>query len=415
MDYRGRQEKMQPGELAELANEFGLTEAHVRTVIEVETAGKAFNSVGWPYFLFEPHKYYQNVPKSKLAEAIKQGLAYPTWKGPGSYPKTPQLRVQQFLKAAALDETAAIKSASWGLGQIMGSECLEAGYNSPQEMLQAFMDSEANQVRGMLNLIKHRKLDRVLLQFPNMEACHAFARKYNGAAYAKNNYHNKLHDAYVRLSKKLDIHATTEKADDGSIRFGDKDDTPNGPVYTLQKRLRDLGYSLKVDGDFGGGTRAAVLAWKANEGIDTSSPDMSLADLEMLKQSSPMPIPQERATATVEDVKPISPIVQKTSLGQKILAWLGLGSAGVGVLGTGQEQGGSLLDKAQDAADKASQARGVWDSFNGLLGESGILTVLKLMYEWRFPLLLVAVVVGFVMLRRIQADRVEMHRRAEIG
>lgn len=413
MQYTGAAIKLRPGELDELAGHYGLREAHLRTVIEVETSGKGFNSAGWIEFLFEPHRFYANLKKQpdKLKQAIAEGCAYPTWRGPGSYPKTLQLRIQQFLRAAAIDETAAIKSASWGLGQIMGEECVEIGYPSPQAMLIAFADSERNQVEGMLKLCKHRGIDKDLLRFPEMDACKHFALRYNGVGYARNNYHIKLHDAFVRWSGRELSKGTTDPMADGSLGFGEHDaETRGGPIWQMQQRLKDLGYSVLVDGKFGAGTRSVVLAWKANEGIDTSSSDMSSTDLEMLKRSNPMPIAAQRATATVEDIKPSSPIVQKTSLGKKILAWFGVGSGVVGATGSS-----GILEQAQDLTDKANQAKGILGSIKEFLGDTGLATLLQFVYEWRFPLLLVVFVVAFVIFNQIQKARLEMHRRAEVG
>jgi len=280
MNYEGKKVPLAPGQLASIAAEYGLAEAHVRTVMQVETAGHAYNSVGWPDFLFEPHKFYQNIPKAKLQTAIDEGLAYKSWKGPGSYPKTPALRVEQFLKAAALDETAAIESASWGLGQILGSECEEAGYPTPQAMLQAFMDSEEAQIRGMLNLIKHRGLDKDLRNFPNMAACRHFALRYNGAAYAKNNYHVKLQSAFNRLMSTTP-HLVPAKPLDETIHYGDQ----NENVRSMQKILISLGYDLGrggADADYGPATRRAVMDWKAKNGIP-SSPDVIPSELARMK------------------------------------------------------------------------------------------------------------------------------------
>src|SRR3981081_4575097 len=38
-------------------------------------------------------------------------------------------------------------------------------------------------------------------------------------------------------------------------------------VQTLQQRLSDLGYSLTVDGNFGPGTRGAVVAFQGASGL----------------------------------------------------------------------------------------------------------------------------------------------------
>jgi hypothetical protein len=58
------------------------------------------------------------------------------------------------------------------------------------------MDSEANQVRMMVNFIKSAKL---LTAIQNHDWA-AFARGYNGPAYAKNAYDVKLAAAYERFS-----------------------------------------------------------------------------------------------------------------------------------------------------------------------------------------------------------------------
>lgn len=415
MKYIGQASKLQLGELAEIAHSFGLEEAHLKTVIAVETSGKGFNSAGWVEFLFEPHKFYQNVPKTRLAEAIKQGLAYPTWRGPGSYPKTLQLRIQQFQKAAAMDETAAIKSASWGLGQIMGTECVEAGYPTPQAMLEAFAESEGNQVRGMCSLIKHRGLDRDLHNFPDMAACRHFALRYNGKLYEKNNYHNKLHDAYVRFAGAQQIRGSLDPMEDGTLAFGEQDrEKSGGPIWRAQEQLKALGYALRVDGNFGPGTRAAVLAWKANNDMDTSSKDLHPADLEFLKISPPMPVAAERENATVADLKPESSIIRESSSGKTILGW----STGItGAASLASESG--ILEHGQDALEKAQHATGILSSIkytiSGILGDTGISSIIKIIVEYRFLILVAVAIGGFIIMNRVQKKRLEMHQKAEIG
>jgi hypothetical protein len=415
MEYGGSETRLRSGEMSAVAKEFGLSEAHARTVVEVETSGKGYDSLGEVAFLFEPHKFYANVKgdKPKLQKAIQQGLAYPSWKGPGSYPKTPALRWQQFQKAAQMYETAAIKSTSWGLGQIMGSEFAECGYDSPQEMLTAFYKSEAEQLRAMFRLIKARKLDRELKNFPQEQACRNFARRYNGALYEKNKYHTKLADAYRRWSARLkqskeEVIPVEEDRDD-TLRVGDYDKTADGPVRKMQQMFEDKGYSLAVDGKFGPGTRATVLAWKGNEGLPLT-PDMSPSDIIALMKSGPMPVAEERANATVADLKPKSTIIQQTSLGQKVLGWTGAGTAAV----SGLDASG-VLDTAQANMDKVSQAKGVFVSVRETLTDLGIADLLVTVAQWKFEILLVSAVVGFFIVRYIQKKRLEMHQKAEVA
>lgn len=285
MEQIGVGKRLQPGELATLAESVGLTEAHIRTVMDVETSGKGYDSLGWVEFLFEPHIFFREVNKQKLALATSKGYAYPNWRGPGSYPKTPQLRHDQFTGAYELDASAALRSASWGLGQVMGYECYEAGYDSPQKMVTAFAESEANQVKAMINLIVKRGLDRDLLRFPDIEACRHFALRYNGAGYEKNDYHHKLQAAYLKEKSRTDTLGTVVSAPqpkgDAAIKFGDTGDA----VKDMQKALIAAGYKIDADGDYGNKTKTAVLMWKQLHELDATSSDMSQQDLALLKQA----------------------------------------------------------------------------------------------------------------------------------
>lgn len=429
MKYDGTKLRLQPGDIAEITRPYGLTEAHARTVIEVETAGKGYNSIGQVEFLFEPHKFYQNLPKEKLQVAIQTGLAYPKWKGPGSYPKTVALRWAQFQKAVELDETAAIKSASWGLGQIMGSEHKECDYVSPQAMLTAFYQSEKEQVKAMMVLCHHRGLDKDLKNFPDIAACRHFALRYNGAAYEKNNYHNKLHDAYVRWSSRLKtveagthpiVAAVQPRADaipehemqDNTFRVGDHDEEErDGPIWKMQETFKEKGYSLQIDGKFGPGTRAVVVSWKANQNMATITPDMSVHDRDMLATSGPMPVPAERANTTIADLKESSTIVQKSSLGKKLLG----GTVGPLVVGQLADSGG-LLDNAQSTMDKAQQAKGIFTQARELVVvNSGIGDLLHTILQYKFEIMVVVAVVGFILYHLIEKRRVEMHQNAEVA
>ena len=407
MEYSGSAIRLQPGDIANVATLINIPEAALRSVIEVETSGKGFDSSGHPIFLFEPHKFYQNVSKQLLAEAIKQGLAYPRWKGPGSYPKTPALRWQQFQKAVALDETAAISSASWGLGQIMGSEYNEAGYTSPQELLVAFCESELNQVQGMANLIQARGLDADLRGFPDMVHCRHFALRYNGKAYEKNNYHNKLHDAYNRWAARLGMPSQAHGKGDvtDGLRIGDRGDE----VKSAQQTLKDKGYSLKVDGVFGGGTRTAVLAWQANNNRATTgylSPD----DLAVLPSSPPMIVQAERANAKVADLKKDSSIIRQSSTLKKLIG----GSVGsLGILQSADSTG--VLDTTQSYVDKAQQASGMISTLRQMATDSGVAGIIHTVLEYKFLIVCVVAVVGFFIVSNIQRKRLEMHQKAEIG
>lgn len=382
--------------------------AAVRAVMEVETSGSGFDSMGHVSFLFEPHRFYAEIKSNKtlLNEAVRTGLAYPSWKGPGSYPKTPQLRWEQFQRACDLDETAAIRSASWGLGQIMGSEYDEAGYSSPEEMVEAFTRSEDEQIMGMARLCKARNLDIQMRKFPDITACRNFALRYNGKGYEKNKYHTKLQSAYNRWVAREQTPAPIV-ADDGILRVGSTGDR----VKALQRTLKDKGYTIVglVDGKFGKDTRDAVNAWKADSGrsLDGQMDQEDLLDLDNSPKRAPDP---ERVETTADDLKDNSSIVRDTSTSKQIAGYVG----GAVLTSAGADQSG-LLDKAQDAADKAERVHGLWGTVKEFLGDTGIADLLQFLSDYKFPILLAAFGILVVYMIKIQKARVEMHQNREVA
>lgn len=403
MQYRGSALKLAPGDVKRCSDAIRVDEAALRAVIEIETGNRAgFLSDGRPMILFEPHLFYKEVSGAKRTRALREGVAKATWGGPGSYPKTHAAVWAQYMKAAAIDETAAIRSTSWGLGQVLGSNYKVAGYNSPQEMVSAFCESELNQLGGMCNFMIHNNLVEHMRRFPSLEHCAAFARIYNGPSYAKNNYHTKLRDAYNRWSKKLSLPIHKE---DGILRIGDT----GSQIKAMQQKLKDLGYSILVDGKFGTGTRATILAWKANEGLSLT-PEMSPEDLRVLEHSSPMPIAEERATATVKDLKESSTIVADTS---NLKTGVTIGGTVVGGAQIADSVG--LLDRAQEVTDKAYQARTIFDTAKETLSDLGVSRLLTFVSDHAVVILIACLLIGWFVINRIQKNRLEMHRKAEIG
>ena len=185
-------------EIARIAKEEGFQEDILRAVLEVESAGRGFDSKGRLRILFEPHIFYREINAPSIrAQAVQAGLAYRNW-GTSRYPKDPY---DWFNPAFKLDPIAAMKSASVGLGQIMGFNHVAAGFDSVGAMWESFKVSEANQLRGMVRFIISEGLDDEL----RAKDWRAFARGYNGPAYEKNKYHTKLAAAYDKWVKIPDI------------------------------------------------------------------------------------------------------------------------------------------------------------------------------------------------------------------
>ena len=58
--------------------------------------------------------------------------------------------------AISLDRDAALQSASWGLGQIMGMNFQAAGFDSAEDMVTAMVESEDRQLLASAKFIKRQ-------------------------------------------------------------------------------------------------------------------------------------------------------------------------------------------------------------------------------------------------------------------
>ena len=193
MNFRGAAKRLEDLDLPRIGHAIGVGEDEIHAVIDVESSGSGFDGQGRPKMLFEPHVFWRNLSGAKRAAAVAQGLAYPNWK-PGAYPKDSYPRLLQAMK---IDETAALKAASWGLGQILGENHRKAGYATVQDMVAAFVEDEDAHLAAMVAFIKATGLADELRRHDWA----GFARGYNGARYADHGYHTRLAAAYAKWAR----------------------------------------------------------------------------------------------------------------------------------------------------------------------------------------------------------------------
>jgi hypothetical protein len=214
--FRGNARKLEDLDLPRIGKEIGVGEDVIHMLIEVETRGTGFDKQKRVIMLFEPHIFDKMLRKDpeKRQRARSQGLAYPEW-GTRKYPKDSYPR---FLEACEIDETAAYASCSWGLGQIMGMNHKMAGYRSPQAMVEAFAESEANQLDAMVEFAKAANIDDDLAVIDQIlrsgrqvtpQDCIPIARGWNGSGFAKHNYHGRLAAAANKWHRIKDTPFTT--------------------------------------------------------------------------------------------------------------------------------------------------------------------------------------------------------------
>ncbi|HEV7575713.1 MAG TPA: N-acetylmuramidase family protein [Caldimonas sp.] len=164
--------------------------AAIKAVADVETPGRAFDTLGRPLILFERH-YFSRLTSARFDLDHARVSA----KRSGGYTRAAEYgRLEE---AYALDADAALRSASWGRFQIMGDNFIAAGFTSAPELVKAMTRSEEAQLMAFVHFVRS---DEAMANALHKHDWAGFARRYNGKGYKKNLYDTKLTDAYARFS-----------------------------------------------------------------------------------------------------------------------------------------------------------------------------------------------------------------------
>ena len=361
MNFVGKAKRLEDLDISRTGHSIGAGEDEIHAFLEVETRGGGFDRAGRPKMLFEPHIFYKRLSGAERDWAVSEGLAYKKW-GTQRYPKDSYPRLEQ---AMNINKRAALESASWGLGQVMGFNYAAAGYSSAEEMVTDFLDSEASHLQAAINFVVTNGLDDELRRHDWA----GFARGYNGPGYKKNRYDAKLAAAYAKWRK---IPDTPFKIDRNEVDPNPPDEGPDfdvaeyptlqngdtGPdVKVLQLTLASLGYfSGKIDGQFGRLTRGAVLAFQADNGLQTDG-IAGPVTRNAMKTAEPKP---ER-DVTMDDLADSGTLKDLDEVDR--VADVG-GVAGVGGAVAIANQITDATETAQDAAEGAS---GLLDTLTSLV------------------------------------------------
>lgn len=253
-NWTGAARPLTDDDVARAARFLNVDQAAVHAVIQVEAASYGFDEKRRPRILFEPHVFYRELRGIERAEAVELNLARRTWsEGRRLYGRTMDARYRQLEAACEINRAAAIKSCSWGLGQVMGFNYRAAGFATIEAFVEAMKESEGEHLLAMCAFIKTNRLDDDL----RARDWAGFARGYNGPGFAKNAYDRKLANAYAVFSGKGGVPAAPV------LRKGASGDA----VKRLQMRLNSHGFGLTVDGSFGERTLLAVTAFQERMGL----------------------------------------------------------------------------------------------------------------------------------------------------
>lgn len=251
-DFAARGTPLSGQGFADAVTGLGVGAAELWAVMSVETSGCGFLPDKRPKILFERHLF------SRLTggqfDVDDPDVSDPT---PGGYGRSGTHQYDRLAVALALDHKAALQSASWGLGQVLGQNFKAVGFDDVEPLIQAMVDSEDDQLKAMASFITSTGMRQPL-------AAHdwqGFARRYNGPNFAANNYDGLLADAFHRFST-------------GSL--------PDLGIRQVQVLLMYKGFPPgAIDGLAGRHTADAIAAFQRSIGKDPTGQidDALLADL----------------------------------------------------------------------------------------------------------------------------------------
>ncbi len=250
MEFVGKSLALSPDGLASAATQLSVGAAEIAAVFSVETHGAGYLPDRRPQILFERH-IFSRLTGGRY-DVSDPEVSAPT---PGGYGSGGAHQHDRLTQAIQLNREAALRSASWGLAQVMGDNFRAAGFANVEAMVTAIVDSEDAQLSAMAGFIKANGL-------ANSLATHnwsSFARGYNGPNYAINRYDVELNGFYQKylVSAIPDLH-----------------------IRAAQIYLQFRGFDPHgIDGILGRGTTDAIQAFQKSVGLN---PTGAIDDATML-------------------------------------------------------------------------------------------------------------------------------------
>lgn len=249
---KGKAQPLEGASFQSSLDALGANAADLWTVISVETSGCGFLADRRTKILFERH-VFSRLTNGQF-DTSNPSVSNPT---AGGYGPPGAAQYSRLASAFELDPDAALKSCSWGIGQVMGFNARKVGFASVRQMVTRMNDSEGAQVRAMAMFIRSNALDGPL----RTHDWTRFARGYNGPDYRINNYDNRLASSFAQL---------------------DRGAMPDLSIRAAQIYLTFLGHDPHgIDGIMGRMTRAALNDYQATKGLPLTQfvDDATLAQL----------------------------------------------------------------------------------------------------------------------------------------
>jgi peptidoglycan hydrolase-like protein with peptidoglycan-binding domain len=186
----GPRTPLRPADFATAAASLDCDVAAIQAVAKVESARAAFDDLGRPTILYERH-LFRRFTKGKFDN--RPDLSNPEAGGYGKFSE----QYGKLQRAYKLDEEAALKACSWGMFQILGSNHRAAGFETVSPYVKAMCQTELDQLNAFVSFIRNNAGMHAGLRQHDWET---FARLYNGPAFHKNRYDERMADAHRQLS-----------------------------------------------------------------------------------------------------------------------------------------------------------------------------------------------------------------------
>ncbi len=253
MEFSGLGKTLSSSGIEAAAEHIGVDPARVWAILRVETKGWGFLSDRRPQILFERHWFHKQTNGAFSPQAPDLSSARAGGYGPGG-----AAQYERLTRAIALDRRAALRSTSWGIGQVMGFHAESLGYPDVETMIKAMVAEEDEQLRAVASFIVGKGLHRALQR----QDWTAFAKGYNGSDFTKNHYDEKLRHEH-----------------DDLVANG----LPDLRLRDAQMRLLFRGLDPgPIDGELGNLTRTALRTFQTQVGLPATGEldDATLARLE---------------------------------------------------------------------------------------------------------------------------------------
>lgn len=186
-------------DIVQIAERLGGSVRQVNAVAEVESAGGGWDDKGLLKCLYERHIAYRAIKKVQQI-----AIGFLSLGKAGGYTVDADRNGvndswEKIAAAMCIHGFKALEWASWGKFQVMGYHWASLGYTSVQDMVWKLSRDEAAHYDSLARYIENNRLVSAFRAIDGKpENCRAFAKGYNGPAYAKGGYHIKIALAYKR-------------------------------------------------------------------------------------------------------------------------------------------------------------------------------------------------------------------------